>query len=85
VLALAAFDSFGSCEIDTRVIKRQNTRKPSNIRRMSMYFRRETARLLGVPPFNKPMDEEMESMCLSSFPSQSSEELDIAIMAGKKV
>lgn len=48
-----------------------------------MYFRKETARFLEVPSFNKPMDEEMESMCLSSFPSQSSEELDIAIVVGK--
>lgn len=48
-----------------------------------MYFRNEATRDLEVSSFNKPVDEEMESLCLSSFLSQSSEDLDPAVIAGE--
>lgn len=69
--------------MDTKVINRENTRNPSNIKRRSMYFRNEATRDLEVSSFNKPVDEEMESLCLSSFLSQSSEDLDTAVIAGE--
>lgn len=48
-----------------------------------MYFRKEATRDLEVISFNNPVDEEMESLCLSSFLSQSSEDLDTAVIAGE--
>lgn len=83
LLSLAAFDSSGLCVIDTKVINRENTRNPSNIKRRSMYFRKEATRDLEVSSFINPVDEEMESLCLSSFLSQSSDDLDAAAIAGE--